>query len=73
MIDIPAETDPEALERFTAELARSVARGDREPRPYDPAFCRRCAARPYCPRVSHAPRPLPEPAREQEPHLLLFP
>jgi hypothetical protein len=72
-VDIPAETDPGALERFTAELARSVARGDRDPRPYDPAFCRRCAARPYCPRMAASPKPLREPVRREEAQLLLFP
>lgn len=73
VVDLNAETDPEALERFTAELARSVARGDRDPRPYDPVFCRRCAARPFCPRECSSPRPLREPVRREGVQLLLFP
>ena len=53
-----AERNPERLEAFVAGLARAVARDDREPEPRDPAFCRRCPARSYCPRATPHPRPL---------------
>ena len=72
VVDLPAETDPRVLERFTADLARSVARGDRDPRPHDSGFCRRCAARPYCPRGGQSPKPLPDPPRREEAQLPLF-
>jgi CRISPR/Cas system-associated exonuclease Cas4 (RecB family) len=58
ILAIPAERDPAALERFAAGLAAAVARDDREPRPSDPSFCRRCPARRYCPRATPDPLPL---------------
>lgn len=67
------DRDPAALERYAAGLAAAVARDDREPRPYDPAFCRRCPARSYCPRASTSPLPLREPAPQRDsPQLALF-
>jgi hypothetical protein len=58
VVSIPAERDPGALEGHASALAAAVARDDREPRPADPAFCRRCPARAYCPRATADPLPL---------------
>ena len=44
MIEIPSVTAPQELASFTANLARQVLEGRREPEPYDPSFCRRCPA-----------------------------
>ena len=73
LLEIPAERDLDALEAFASDLAAAVARDDREPRPSDPAFCRRCPARPYCPLATPEPLPLaPAPARAAGAQLQLF-
>jgi hypothetical protein len=73
VIRLEAETDPAALERFAAGLAGAVARDDREPRPADPEFCRRCPARRHCPRATPSPLPLRDPPPRAEPtQLALF-
>lgn len=66
IVRFDAERDLAALEQFAAGLADAVERDDREPRPADPDFCRRCPARRHCPRVTPDPLPLdaPPPARE---------
>jgi hypothetical protein len=66
VVRFEAETDLAGLERHVAGLAAAVDRDDREPRPYDPAFCRRCPARSYCPRATAAPLPLREPEQRPE-------
>ena len=63
---LPAERQLSELERFTGDLARAVARDDREPDPTDATFCRRCPARSFCPRATPDPRPLPDPSRREE-------
>ena len=72
VMEIPAETDPEALEGFTAGLVRGVARGDREPKPYDPKICKGCPARAFCPKESANPKPFTRKPAKLEPLLLLF-
>lgn len=73
VVRVEAETDRAELERFVSGLAAAVDRDDREPRPSDPAFCRRCPARSYCPRGSASPLPLREPLPHPEPtQLALF-
>lgn len=59
VVSLAPETDPARLRGFVSGLIRGLQDGDREPRPYDPAFCRRCPARAYCPRAASRPRPLP--------------
>ena len=54
---VSAETRPDKLKAFTGRLLRDIESGDREPRPYDPSFCRRCPARSFCPRASPRPKP----------------
>jgi hypothetical protein len=66
VVRFDAERDLSALERFIAGLAAAVDRDDREPRPSDPAFCRRCPARSHCPRATPNPLPLREPAPRPE-------
>jgi hypothetical protein len=66
IVRFDAERDLATLERFAAGLADAVERDDREPRPYDPSFCRRCPARRHCPRVTPDPLPLAEPAPPRE-------
>jgi hypothetical protein len=58
MLSLPAETSPGKLKEFTRGLIQGIEKGDREPRPYDPAFCRRCPARSFCPKSSEHPKPL---------------
>ena len=72
VLELPAERDPEALRHFVAGLARGILDGDRNPRPYDPQFCRKCPARAYCPRVARHPRPFTRGARAESPQLSLF-
>ncbi|GEM_PF-6627112 len=72
VVEVPAETDAVALREFTGGLAESVARGDKEPQPYDPAFCRRCPARSYCPRATPNPKPLAARSDAREVQLALF-
>ncbi len=66
IVRFDAERDLAALERFAGGLADAVERDDREPRPSDPDFCRRCPARRHCPRVTADPIPLAEPAPPRE-------
>ena len=73
IVTIPAERDLEALARHASALAAAVARDDRDPRPSDPAFCRRCPARRYCPRATPDPLPLAAaPPRTAPAQLQLF-
>ena len=72
VITLPAETEGPTLERFTADLARSVARGDKEPDPVDPAFCKRCPAKAYCPRMTKRPKPFTRRPAKLEHQLTLF-
>jgi hypothetical protein len=60
-VRLPAETDPQRLRRFATGLIDGIAAGDREPRPFDPDFCRRCPARAYCPRATPRPKALRPP------------
>ncbi|HLY10370.1 MAG TPA: PD-(D/E)XK nuclease family protein [Planctomycetota bacterium] len=55
-LDLPAETDPGRLRRLPLRLIERILEGDREPRPYDPAFCSRCPAKAFCPRWTPTPR-----------------
>jgi hypothetical protein len=57
VVSLPAEVDPGTLKEFTRGLIQSIEKGDRDPRPYDPNFCRRCPAKLYCPRWSASPKP----------------
>jgi hypothetical protein len=66
IVRFDAERDLATLERFAAGLAAAVERDDREPRPFDPDFCRRCPARRHCPRATADPLPLAEPAPSRE-------
>jgi len=66
IVRFDAERDLAALERFATGLADAVERDDREPRPFDPGFCRRCPARRHCPRAVPDPIPLAEPAPPRE-------
>jgi CRISPR/Cas system-associated exonuclease Cas4 (RecB family) len=71
--EIPTETDPDALRKLPARLIESILEGDREPRPYDPAFCSRCPARAYCPRKTATPKPFSRtPGSREERQLTLF-
>lgn len=66
IVRFDAERDLGELERFALGLADAVERDDREPRPSDPAFCRRCPARRHCPRATPDPEPLGEPPPRRE-------
>lgn len=57
VIPVPAVTDPQDLRSFAVTLAKRLSSGDRQPKPYDPRFCRRCPAREYCPLQRREPRP----------------
>jgi hypothetical protein len=72
VLGVPAEMGAGKLREFTLGLIRGIQEGDREPRPYDPAFCKRCPARTFCPRAT--PRPLPFTRRSpaENPQLRLF-
>jgi len=72
VLEIPPETDPAALRRLPDLLIRGILDGDREPRPYDPAFCRRCPARAYCPKATLHPKPLTRAVPLESPQALLF-
>jgi CRISPR/Cas system-associated exonuclease Cas4 (RecB family) len=57
VVSLPAEIDPGKLRDFTGSLIKGILEGDREPRPYDPAFCKRCPARSHCPKATTHPKP----------------
>lgn len=73
VMSLPAEVSPEKLREFTRRLMKGILEEDREPRPYDPAFCKRCPARSFCPKGSEHPKPLTR-AQEakQETQRMLF-
>jgi len=71
-VRLPAETDPRRLRSFATGLIDAVAAGDREPRPFDPDFCRRCPARAFCPRATPRPRALRPRRPDSESQLRLF-
>lgn len=71
VVSLPAEISPERLEEFTAGLVRGVAEGDREPRPYNPGFCKRCPARQFCPKITSSPKAFTrKPTPVEKEHLL---
>jgi hypothetical protein len=72
IVRLPAETDPEKLRRFARGLIDGVAAGDRDPRPFDPDYCRRCPAKAFCPRVTPRPKLLRPAAPETQAQLQLF-
>lgn len=57
ILSLPAETDAGKLTDFTHRLIQGVLEGTREPRPYDPAFCKKCPARNFCPKGTATPKP----------------
>ena len=64
----------EEAHRVAEQIAgEGIEQGDREPRPYEPAFCRSCPARSYCPKASEHPEPFTK-AQEARPETqrLLF-
>lgn len=63
VLNLPAEVDPGILRQFSRILIDGIGEGDRDPRPYDPAFCKRCPARSFCPKASMHPKPF---TRSQE-------
>lgn len=71
-VRLPAETDPRRLRSFAIGLIDGIAAGDREPRPFDPEYCRRCPARAYCPRATPRPKPLSPSGPDAETQLRLF-
>jgi len=58
VLSLPAEVDSGKLTDFTKRLIQGVLEGDREPRPYDRAFCKQCPARSFCPNGTANPKPL---------------
>lgn len=72
VLELPPERDREALRRFVSDQVRGILEGDREPRPYNPQFCRRCPARAYCPRATSSPRAFSRRTSAQSPQLTLF-
>jgi RecB family exonuclease len=72
VVNLPAEIDPSKLREFTGSLIKGIREGDRDPRPYDPAFCKRCPARSHCPRATPNPKPFSRKAAAQNPQLSLF-
>lgn len=58
VISLPAEIDRRRLAEFTGALIKGILKGDRDPRPYNSAFCKRCPARSFCPKGSEHPKPL---------------
>jgi hypothetical protein len=54
---VPAEIDPGKLREFTRRLIQGIEKGEREPRPYDPNFCRSCPAKLHCPAWTTSPKP----------------
>jgi hypothetical protein len=73
VVSLPAEVDPGRLKEFTRGLIQGIELGDREPRPYNPKFCRRCPARLYCPRWIASPKPFSKtPGAKLEIQRLLF-
>jgi hypothetical protein len=58
VLSLPAEADSGKLTDFTQRLIQGVMEGTREPRPYDPAFCKKCPARSFCPKGTANPKPL---------------
>jgi CRISPR/Cas system-associated exonuclease Cas4 (RecB family) len=72
VVSLQAEIDPGKLREFTNRLIQGILAGNREPRPYDPAFCKRCPARAFCPRVTLHPKPFTRKAHVENPQLSLF-
>jgi CRISPR/Cas system-associated exonuclease Cas4 (RecB family) len=72
VVSLPAEIDPGKLREFTRGLIQGIEKGDREPRPYNPAFCKRCPARQFCPRATPHPKPFTRAAERVETQNLLF-
>ncbi len=72
VVSLPAEADPGKLKEFTGGLVQGLLEGDHEPRPYDPAFCKRCPARSYCPTVSAHPKPFTRAPAPSPAQLTLF-
>jgi RecB family exonuclease len=72
VLEVEPVTDPGRLTRLTADLVRSVARADHEPKPYDETFCRKCPARRHCPRWTPHPKPFTPLRRESPPQLQLI-
>jgi hypothetical protein len=73
VVSLPAEIDPGKLREFMNRLIQGILAGDREPRPYDLNFCRRCPAKLHCPSWTSSPKPFTR-AREtkREIQRLLF-
>lgn len=73
MVSLPAEVDPGKLREFTRSLIQGILHGDREPRPYNPNFCRRCPAKLHCPSWTSSPKPFTRAQiTKQETQRLLF-
>jgi hypothetical protein len=72
VVSLPARKSPKALKDLVTRLAAGIAEGDREPRPYDAAFCKRCPARSHCPKVTAHPKPFTRIPAEQSAQLSLF-
>jgi hypothetical protein len=72
VVDLPAERDLRTLRGFTGGLIERILEGDREPRPYAEAFCKRCPARAFCPRWTPSPKPLSRPPQPAEHQRTLF-
>ena len=56
----------------TPGFKAGILSGDREPRPYDVAFCRKCPARAFCPVFSRTPKPFSRQPVTVETERLLF-
>jgi hypothetical protein len=57
VVSLPAEVDPGKLKEFARGLIQGIEQDDREPRPYDPNFCRSCPAKLHCPSWTTSPKP----------------
>jgi len=73
VVSLTAEASPEEFREFTWRLIQGIQAGNREPRPYDPNFYRRCPAKLYCPRWSASPKPFSKtPGTKLESQRMLF-
>jgi hypothetical protein len=68
VVNLPVELDPTRLKEFTGRLIQGIQERDREPRPYNPAFCKGCPARAFCPKATPNPKPLSRAAVQVEDH-----
>lgn len=72
VVSLPVQKDPMVLKDLVSRLASGIAQGDREPRPYDLAFCKRCPARSHCPKISAHPKPFTRTPTPKSAQLSLF-